>query len=336
MDADQKKLAEPAKVSFPWTRQEVHEYTEKHTRHVEVKGHYFTRFGVWLLASFAQALSMNGAWKFGTFLGRLMRLLGIRKDVVMTNLDIAYGDSKTPAQKAEIYKKCMDNVSRMAMNYLRISTFEEKFWDESFTFRNEEILKNAYNKGKGVIILSMHYGAWELPGGKIGMSGYPISNIIKTIKNPVTDRFLIDMRTQMNLCTIPHKKSMKRIMDGFARGEGIIFAIDQNMKRSQGLFVDWMGRTASTIRSVAYIAKETGASVVPGYSYQHGPSEFEVVVLDEISFVPFPDDPEEEMRINTRNFIAPFENVILAEPEGWLWLHRRWKVQPDEKDNPYK
>lgn len=322
--------------TFPWPAEKTGQYARENTQRVEIKGHWGTRFGIWLLLKLVRVFSRQGAWRFGGLIGRLMHRLGIRRSTAMINLDIVYGDRKTPEEKEAIYKGCLINVARQAVNYLRVSLYDEKFWKEGVTIRNEAALRQAYNRGKGVIILSMHYGAWELPGGKFGLSGYPISNIVKIIDNPVVERFLIDARLTMNLGSIPHKRSMERIVEGFRRGEGIIMAIDQNMTRRLGVFVDWFGRPASTIRSCAYLAKETGAAVVAGYSRQPDADHIEVEVIGEIPWEAHPDDPEKEMAINTRNYIAPFEKAIYDEPEGWLWLHRRWKVQPEGTPNPYK
>lgn len=321
---------------FPWPPEKAKEYARKNTRKVEVKGHYLSRFGVWLLVAFVRSFSRKGAWKLGSFFGKLLYRLKVRRDVVMKNLDIVYGDKKTDVEKDEIFKGCWINIGRQVINYLRTPLYDQKFWDENVTMKGEHIVRDAFNRGKGVLILSMHYGAWELPGGKFGMSGYPISNIIKIIKNPVTEKLLIDARLAMNLGTIPHKNSFHRIKEGLQKGEGIIMAVDQNMKRSQGVFVDWFGHTASTIRSCAYLARETGAAVVAGYSKQNDPDHIEVVVIGEIPWEPYPDDPEKELVINTQNYIKPFENPIYDEPAPWLWLHRRWKVQPEGQPNPYK
>jgi len=321
---------------FPWTKEKVHEYCVKNSRKVEVKGLYSTRIGIWILTKFVRFLSFKAAWNCGAFIGWLLYFFNVRKDVVMTNLNIVYGNKKNQDEKDKIYKGCLANVGRQAVNYLRTPIYSEQFWEKNITFDNIKPLKDAYNKGKGVLIISMHYGAWELAGGKIGMAGFPISNIIKIIKNPAVEMTLINARLAMNLGTIPHKNSIKRIKEGLSKGEGIIMAVDQNMKRSQGAFVNWFGKTASTIRSTAYIAKETGAAVVAGYSKQIAPDRFEVTVIDEIPYEPYPDDPERELLINTENYIKIFEKPIYDEPEGWLWLHRRWKVQPQEERNPYK
>ena len=93
-------------------------------------------------------------------------------------------------------------------------------------------------------------------------------------------------------------------------------AVDQNMGRRYGVFVDWFGRPASTIRSCAYLARETGAAVVAGYSRQSEPDKIEVIVIGEIPWQAHPDDPDEEILINTRNYIAAFEKPIYDEPEG--------------------
>ncbi len=212
---------------------------------------------------------------------------------------------------------------------------DRKFWKDHFKIVNEELLQDAYNRGTGVILTGGHIGMWEIAAGRIGMAGYPISIIAKRVANPVLDKMVVDVRNQMNLGTIKHISSMERVRQGIEEGEGVIMAIDQNMKRSQGVFVDWMGHVASTVRSNAWVARETGATVIVGYAIQLGPKEFEVRLTEEIPWVSFPEDSEEELLINTQNQANGVAKVIFEHPEQWMWIHRRWKVQPSEDGNPY-
>jgi lauroyl/myristoyl acyltransferase len=149
--------------SFPWPRQKVRDYAREHSRTVQVKGRLLSRFGVWLLLAFVRSFSRKNAWRFGAAIGRLLYLLRIRRRVAMTNLDIVFGDKKTAREKDEIYKQCLINLGRQSVNYLRTPLYDEKFWDESVVIEDEGVIRDAFNKGKGVLILSMHFGASGCP-----------------------------------------------------------------------------------------------------------------------------------------------------------------------------
>ncbi|HPQ71157.1 MAG TPA: lysophospholipid acyltransferase family protein [bacterium] len=333
------QITEPLRIggelSFPWTKEKIRHYLAKHNRRVAVQGNLPLRLAVWLMVRLARSLSWEGAYRLGTWIGRALYRLKVRRKVAMTNLDIVFGESKTAHEKDDIYRLSLFNFGRQAINYLRIPLMDEAFWRDCFKMENEHVLRNAYNQGRGVIFLYMHFGPWELPGGKISLAGYPISVVAKKIKNPVIDKLVVEARDAMGLGSIAHRDSMERIREGLAQGEGVIMVIDQNMKRSQGMFVDWLGRPASTPRSTAWIVRETGAPVISGYAVQSGPREFKMVMTEEIMWIA-DEDPQEELRLNTQRYVEDVQRHIYAMPEQWFWLHRRWKIQPEGVENPYR
>ena len=324
-----------AQSTFPWSYQQTSQWVTQMSRKREVKGHTLVKLAVGIFAFIVRRLSWVGTDRLGSGLGWLMAFWGVRKKVAMVNLDIVYGDKKTTREKEAIYKASMLNLGRHSLNYLRVPLMDETFW-ANFEFVNQELLDQAYNQGKGIIFIGGHIGEWEIAAGRIGMAGYPIAIVAKKQPNPVVDQFIIDARIGMNLGTINHRKSMERVLEGLRNGEGVIMAVDQNMKRSQGIFVDWMGRTASTVRSNAWVARETGAPVVAGYAYRYAPAKYRLVITEKVPWEPCPDDPDRELLINTQNQASAVAKIIYDHPELWLWIHRRWKVQPDGVPNPYE
>jgi KDO2-lipid IV(A) lauroyltransferase len=191
------------------------------------------------------------------------------------------------------------------------------------------------NKKKGAILIAGHIGMMDLTGGKIGMSGYPVFLVGKPIKHPVIHHLVLQTRISINLGTIKHKDSIRRILKGLRRGEAIVMALDQNMKEKEGIFIDWMGRAAASVRAPAIVAKLTGSPVVAGYMFQKSKDRFELVVTEEVSWESYPDDPEKELIINTQKQSDAIQRIIYEHPELWFWIHRRWKRQPAGMSNPY-
>ena len=320
--------------SFPWTRERIAEYARQHAQPVQIRGQYLTRFFVWSMLRLLRLLSWNNAYRFGTSIGRLLHVLKVRRSIAMTNLDIVFGDGKTPEEKNEIYRKSLLNLGRQVVNYMRIRKMDDEFWQNDFELLNGRIIDEAYNKGRGVILIYSHFGPWELPGGRIAHAGYPISVVAKRLKNSVMERLVVGARRDMNLGTIKHRDAMDRIITGLKNGEGIVMVIDQNMKRSQGVFVQWLGRVASTVKSTAWIARQTGAAVITGYAVQYGPRKFKMVMTEEVPWETH-EDPQQELIVNTQNYARAVEKHIYDMPEQWFWLHRRWKLQPEGVPNPY-
>lgn len=322
--------------SYPAPLEQVSAYTRKHSQSSEVKGYRFVKLVTSLLLKWAQGLSWKTAYRIGTGIGNLLYWMRLRRDVAMINLDIVYGQTKSPSEKERIYRESMLNLGRLAVNYLRLPYMGPDFWQNNWDWKNEEILQDAINRKKGLILLSGHIGMMELAGGILGMCGYPIGFVGKTIRHPVFNKLVLDSRRAMNVSAISSKNSAIRILRGIKSGEAIGMAIDQNMKANNGTFIDWMGRPAMSVKAPAMIARRTGAAVVAGYSYQKAIDRFEVVITEEVLWENIPEDSEKEIHVNNQNQANAIQRIIHANPELWFWIHRRWKNQPDGMSSPYK
>lgn len=321
--------------TYPAPLDMVTAYTREHSKTVAVKGNVLTKIFLKLLVAGALSISWKTAYRLGTLIGTLLHRFKVRYEVARINLDIVYGTTKTDAEKEAIYQAAMINLGRLIVNYLRLPFMSASFWEDHCDWKTEGIFKEVMNRKKGALLLSGHLGMMDLAGGKIGLRGYPVAVVGKKIKNPVIDRFTIDIRNRLNLGTISHRNSMQRILDGIGRGEAIAMALDQNMKTEQGVFINWMGRLASSVRSPAYVAKKTGAPILVGYMRQKGADRFEVVVTEEVVWEPCPEDPEKEMMINTQKQSDAVQRMIYQHPELWFWIHQRYRRQPEGIPNPY-
>jgi KDO2-lipid IV(A) lauroyltransferase len=326
---------EVIKDSLPWSEEKTNAYLRRQAIEIDTSGHRVSKVLLAVLVFLIRRLSWTGTDRLGTWIGKLLCLFRARRDIAMVNLGIVFGDRKTPKEKQSIYKASMLNFARHMLMYLRTPQMDEKFWKE-FPVENEEVIHELFRRKKGVILIGSHTGEWEIGAARVGMLGYPGSMIAKRIGHPVIEKFINDARLDMNLGTLFSMGSMDEILAAVRRGEVVSMAIDQNIRAGRGVFVDWLGRPASTIRSSAYVARETGAPAFAGYACRVAPGKYKAVVTEEIPWEPYPEDPEKELMINTRNHARAIENVIYEHPELWLWGHRRWKHQPEGISSPYK
>ncbi|MBW2633274.1 MAG: hypothetical protein JRE14_03940 [Deltaproteobacteria bacterium] len=336
METNKKEKKDLRFNSYPAPLEQVTAYAREYSQTTEVKGYHFTQLVVSLLLKWAQGLSWRTAYRVGTGIGNLLYRLKLRRDVAITNLDIVYGTTKTLSEKERIYRESMLNLGRVIVNYLRLPYMGPEFWQNNWDWKNEKVLQDAYNRKKGVILVSGHIGMMDLSGGKLGMCGYPAGMVGKKISHPVFNKLTLDSRRAMNICAINHKNSAIRILRGIRRGEAIGMALDQNMKPQYGMFIDWMGKPALSVKAPAMVARRTGAAVIAGYSYQKDIDRFEMVITEEVPWEACPEDPEKEILINNQNQADAIQRIIYANPELWFWIHRRWKNQPNGMSNPYK
>jgi len=334
---EKEPLSEPESIanSLPWSVEKTREYLRKKAIPIDTSGRWISKALLAVFVFCIRKLSWEGTDRLGTGIGTLLYWLKIRRHIAMVNLDIAVGERKTPEEKEAIYKASLLNFARHMLNYLRVPLMDEAFW-QAFEVENEEVIHELFRRKKGVILIGSHTGEWEIGSARVGMMGYPGSMIAKRIGHPVVEKFINDSRLGMNLGTLFSKGSMDQILEDVRRGEVVSMAIDQNIRAGRGVFVDWLGRPASTIRSSAWVARETGAPAFAGYACRVAPGKYKAVVTEEIPWEPHPEDPEKELLINTRNHARAIEKVIYDHPELWLWIHRRWKYQPEGVPDPYK
>lgn len=320
---------------YPVPLEKVSQYIRQRSQEVKVKGYFLTKSVLKIIFAIVKNLSWSAAYRMGKWLGELFYYFRVRRKVAMINLDIVYGDKKSFSEKESIYKASLINFGRFIINYMRLPYQDASFWRTNCEIKGEKNLQDALNKKKGALLLSGHIGMMDLAGGKLGMSGYPGAVIGKRIRHPIFDQVSVQTRNSMNFGTIKQRDSMKRILDGIRSGEVIAMALDQNIKRSVGVFVNWMGREASSVRSAAYVARETGAPALAGYMFQKGPDKFELVLTEEVPWESFPQDPEKELLINTQKQSDAIQKIVYEHPELWFWIHQRWKTQPGGVKSPY-
>jgi len=183
---------------------------------------------------------------------------------------------------------------------------------------------------KPVILITGHYGNWELLGFALAALGFPTNAVARAIENPYINRHLLGIREGSGLRVLDKWGVGKELRSIFDQGESLAFIADQNAGR-KGVFVDFFGRKASTYRSVALIAHRWSLPIVVGYARRIGKRFFYEVGCQEIIR---PEDwkgRDDEIVYITQRFTKAIEDFIRVKPEQYLWIHRRWKTRPPEE-----
>jgi Kdo2-lipid IVA lauroyltransferase/acyltransferase len=320
---------------FPAPLEQVKAYVGANSRKAKSAGNPLVGKLIRLLIRCVQALSWEQAFALGGYLGAAMAAMGIRRQVAAANLDIVYKGRLNAAEKRRIYKASWVNFGRVVINHMRLPYQPPDFWAAHVRFPQEQTLQALYGRGRGVIMVCGHLGMMDLSGGRLGQCGYPVAVVAKPMRSPSIDTLVVTARSAMNLSTISHRNSARRILKGLRNGEAVVFIADQNMKRSQGIFVDWFGQPASVSPAAAVFARQTKAPVVVGYLEQTGPKQFVMHMSAPLPWISLADDPDAELVANTQNQAKAYQRMISEKPELWFWIHRRWKIQPDGKKWPY-
>jgi KDO2-lipid IV(A) lauroyltransferase len=286
--------------------------------------------------TFADAMSaipLSMALLFGRGVGWMVRAVDRRhRRVALQNLDRSYGDSLSPQEKEGIVRAVYGHLGIMLVELIRGPRIIRRGrWRERIRIVGEENAHAAAALGKGVIFVSGHLGNWELLGVGMTLLGFPLHTVYRPLDNPLLDRYLRRERTRFGQKIIPRDGSTLSLMRVLRRGGFLGVLVDQNQKVG-GIFVDFFGRKASTVRGVATLHRRTGAPIVTGYIRREPGLFRHRILVDRPIWCERTDDPEEDVRRVTQEFTSRLEGYIRDVPGQWLWLHRRWRTRPPGED----
>ncbi len=281
-----------------------------------------------LLASLAQRLPLDVVLDIGGFLGVMICHLVIdKKRIALANLRAALGKEHSEPELRRIFKSMAKNLGRNIMEFLRLPIMTPQNIDHYVKFTGLENLEAALVQGKGVFVLTAHFGNWELYATALVAKGYPTNVVTKHLINRILNQFWLDYRRRVKVNPLYWKDSLKEIMRHLKNNEIIGFVLDQNTKRSEGVFVNFFGRPACTIPGLATLVHRLGTPVVPGFIIREKQAYHRIVFEPPLDFQKR-GTLQETIIANTQIYTAVLERYIRAYPDQWAWVHRRWKTQP--------
>jgi KDO2-lipid IV(A) lauroyltransferase len=206
--------------------------------------------------------------------------------------------------------------------------------DELVMVEGEAFLHEAHAQGRGVLILTAHYGNFELLATFFAARGYRVNLVTRRLRNGVLDRFWAKQRRRLNIRAIFKEDSLKEVIGRLRRNEAIGYVLDQNMGIDQGVFVEFFGRPACTLSAVAVLAKRFGSPVVPVFITRDpvDPTRHRIVFERPLAFesrgAQGARGDDADIVEQTQRYTAVIERRVRERPDHWIWIHRRWKTRP--------
>ena len=244
------------------------------------------------------------------------KLLKSRREVTYKNLKIAFPDY-TAEEIHRIAKACYKNMTR---NFVETFFMPKILSSGRATVVNEEIVKEAYDQKKGVLLVSLHEGNWEI-GAFLGFKGYKMFHIVKRQKNPLFDEYINTTRSAMGVGFIYKGDSVKKIITAIKEGAIISMLSDQYVDDVQ---VEFFGQKTFAPSGAAVLAIKYNVPILFGYCLRE-PNNRHKLVAQEILKPVIKENLRESIQATTQLFISKMEEVIRQYPEQWLWQHNRFK-----------
>ena len=250
-------------------------------------------------------------------------LLPIRRQVMLANLYRVFGGRLTNADIKRLAQAHYGHLARVCIEF-----FTSAWRSPAVRVENIDAILRAHAQGKGVLVLTGHFGNWEVATVG-GIQTFPeYRGQFHFVRRPLFPRWLERLVTRRfrrsGLGVLPKRGALDAILDRLAAGDAVVFVFDQHAGGRDGIAVDFFGYAAGTFRSLAVIALATGAPVVPSATWREADGSH-VLRFEEALPVIEDEDTNVAIRANTRAYNAAIERLVLRHPEQWFWLHRRWK-----------
>ena len=259
----------------------------------------------------------------------LFHLLPFRRGVVLENLRRVFGDTVPDAEIERLAQAHYAHLVRLGVEFFKFRWLSAERKRASVRVDNLDAFVNAFRKGKGVLILTGHFGNWEV-ATVAGIQNYPeVHGRFHFVRRPIKPRWLDQLVTRRfnraGFGVMGKRGSLDRIVERLEAGDVIVFPFDQYAHPPDGIDVEFFGHPAGTFKSLAILALATGAPVLPAASWRE-PDGRHVLRFEEPVATVEHDSTNEAIRRTTRAFNSALERLVLRHPEQWYWVHRRWKL----------
>lgn len=259
----------------------------------------------------------------------LYHIFPYRRGLTLENMRRVFGDVLPEAEIVKLAQAYYGHYGKFALEFLALPFQSAERRKKMVRVENMESPLAAYAKGRGVLILTGHFGNWEV-STSAGIKAFPqYKNIFHFVRRPLKPKWFNDFITwkdrRSGFGTLSKFGSLDRMLELLSRGEIIVFVHDQHAGKKDGVVVDFLGHPAGTFKSLALIAMSTGAPVIPAASWRE-PDGTHVMRFENPLELVDCEDVNEAVRKNTQLFNDVLGRMLLRHPEQWIWMHKRWKA----------
>jgi len=276
----------------------------------------------WLPAHLPPAAGLAIGRRIGDL---LWWLLPGRRRRALDNIRLSIGREMTPREIERLGRGSFQHVGMNLIEACRYFLRPTEVMLSQVHIEGVEHLRSAAARGRGVLVLTAHYGNWELLAAAHGLSGLPLSIVIRPLDHPVLDELAARFRRRSGAELIVKRQAVREVLQALRRGRMVGILLDQNATRAEGVFVPFFGVAASTSKGLAVLALRTDAPVVPVFLRRTADGRHCMDVGP--ALVPPADG---DVLTYTTAFNQVIEAAIRRAPEQWLWMHARWRTRPRE------
>ena len=288
-----------------------------------------------LLAAFS-VLPLRFALALGAGFGRIgYFFLGKLRRRGEKNLQIAFPEL-SEIQRRRLLQGFFKNLGRQLGLFSHFQKESSNKLREIIHPEGLEYLDEARQNKRGVILFTGHIGAWELSSFALSLFERPLSFLVRRIDNPKVEALIDSIRTRYGNRTIDKRSAAREMLQIMRAGDTLGILVDLNTHEREGIFVDFFGIPASTTFVLAKLALRTGATVLPVFAPWDEQKRRFLLKIDQPLVINRTGDEQADVQLLTQQFTSVVEDFVRRYPDQWLWIHRRWRIQPEGQPDLYE
>ncbi len=275
-------------------------------------------------AHLARTLPESSAREFGRSLGVLgYHVAAYRREIAINNIRRALGESYQGMKPENIARQAFENLGQTAVEVFRFPKLSPADIKARVDWEGRNIFEEARDGRKGAILLSAHFGDWELFGAWIAALGYEIDVVVKPQRNTRIDTFYNNLRRSAGVGVIPTQKASRQIIASLKQKRLVAILADQ-YAGNDGIPVEFFGRLTATHHGPAAIALKLGCPIYHGVLVRKDRGRHQAICEGPLK-IERTDDEQADIHTVTQRYTQILEEYIRQHPGQWLWTHRRWK-----------
>jgi Kdo2-lipid IVA lauroyltransferase/acyltransferase len=250
--------------------------------------------------------------------------------IAARNLATAF-PTRSARERRAIVRAAFTHFGRLLFELLKFSSLSNDALMARVEFEGDERVRLAYGQGRGVLFVTGHFGFWELHAIVHALQFEPIGVVARALDNPYVNDLLERIRQRTGNFVLYRQGTIRRVMRTLEERHGVAVLIDQHIQSRDAIYVDFFERPAATTSAVAALALRTGAPVIPVFALPLGGGRYRMIYEHPVE----PPDPEhaDAVREFTQRCTDVLEMYVRRHPELWLWMHRRWREDLEERES---
>ncbi len=274
------------------------------------------------LGAFCSRLPLDKALVLGVFASRFAFYFSKRRRVAYAELKSAFGSRYSPAQRRRIIREHFAHIGQTVIEMMRFPKLSRQFIEDYVSIHHVERFYEAIGEKKGVILLTAHFGNWELLQIISGVLGKPIHVLARDQKHNRLNVFLNQLRESHGSVAISRGMGIRDLLRALRRQELIGVVGDQDAGKCEGVIIPFFGRKTTVPVGAFELARRTGSPVLPCFIVRLASGRHEIFVEEPFRVAP---EGDQNFEREARQFIGKSEHFIEKFPSQWLWASKRWK-----------